>query len=131
MRHYSEAVKADVRRRMSPPLRQYVDRICEELGIHVDILYNCREAWRLQGEVVLASEQDPDGLSAADKFTLVLETAGLTPLNLVPTGVSGGCTRSRWNVGVRPPRMPTRSQCSPCRRSPASLPSRKSRSSWR
>jgi hypothetical protein len=28
----------------------------------------------LQGEVVPASEKDPDGWSAADKFTVVLET---------------------------------------------------------
>jgi hypothetical protein len=35
MRPYSEAVKADVRRRMSPPQRQSVARIAEELGIHV------------------------------------------------------------------------------------------------
>ena len=33
MRRYSEAVKADVRRRMSPPHRQSVARISEELGI--------------------------------------------------------------------------------------------------
>ena len=39
MRRYSEAVKADVRRRMSPPQRQSVAQISEELGIHVVTLY--------------------------------------------------------------------------------------------
>ena len=39
MRRYSEAVKADVRRRMHPPHRQSVARISEELGIHVMTLY--------------------------------------------------------------------------------------------
>ena len=76
MRRTSEAVKADVRRRMSPPHRQSVARISEELGIHVVTLYNWRTTWRLQGEVVPASEKDPDGWSAADKFTVVLESAG-------------------------------------------------------
>ena len=52
MRRYSEAVKADVRRRMSPPHRQSVAQISAELGIHVVTLYNWRKAWRLQGEVV-------------------------------------------------------------------------------
>ena len=52
MRRYSEAVKADVRRRMSPPHRQSVAQISEELGIHLATLYNWRKAWRLQGEVV-------------------------------------------------------------------------------
>jgi transposase-like protein len=58
MRRYSEAVKADVRRRMSPPMRQSVARISQELGIHFLTLYNWRKAWRLQGEVVPASEKD-------------------------------------------------------------------------
>jgi uncharacterized small protein (DUF1192 family) len=36
----------------------------------------------LQGEVVPATEKDPDGWSAADKFTVVLETAGLNATEL-------------------------------------------------
>ena len=82
MRRYSEAVKADARRRMSPPMRQSVAQISEELGIHVVTLYNWRKAWRLQGEVVPASEKDPEGWSATDKFTVVLETAGLNVTEL-------------------------------------------------
>ena len=82
MRPYSEAVKADVRRRMSPPHRQSVAQISAELGIHVVTLYNWRKAWRLLGEVVLASEKDPNGWSAADKFIVVLETAGLNATEL-------------------------------------------------
>jgi transposase-like protein len=82
MRRYSEAVKADVRRRMSPPHRQSVAQISAELGIHVVTLYNWRKAWRLQGEVVPSSEKDPDGWSATDKFTVVLETAGLNATEL-------------------------------------------------
>jgi transposase-like protein len=77
MRRYSEAVKADVRRRMHPPHRQSVARISEELGIHVMTLYKWRKAWRLQGEVVPSSEKEPEGWNAADKFTVVLESAGL------------------------------------------------------
>lgn len=82
MRRYSEAVKADVRKRMSPPQRQSVARISEELGIHMMTLYKWRKAWRLQGEVVPASEKEPEGWSAADKFTVVLETAGLNATEL-------------------------------------------------
>ena len=82
MRRYSEAVKADVRRRMHPPHRQSVARISEELGIHVMTLYKWRKAWRLQGEVVPASEKEPEGWSAAVKFTVVLESAGLNATEL-------------------------------------------------
>ena len=55
MRRYSEAVEADVRRRMSPPHRQSVTRISQELGTHAITLYKWRKTWRLQGEVVLES----------------------------------------------------------------------------
>jgi len=82
MRRYCEAVKADVRRRMSPPQRQSVVRISEDLGIHVITLYKWRKTWRLQGDVVPASEKEPEGWSAADKFTVVLETAGLNATEL-------------------------------------------------
>ena len=75
MRRNREGVKADVSRRMSPPMRQSVAQISAELGIHVVTLYNWRKAWRLQGEVVPASEKDPEGWGATNKFTVVL--AGL------------------------------------------------------
>jgi hypothetical protein len=39
MRRTSEAVKADVRRRMGPPYRQIVAKISQQLGIHVITLY--------------------------------------------------------------------------------------------
>jgi transposase-like protein len=74
MRPYSEAVKADVRWRM---------------GIHVITLYKWRKAWRLQGEVVPASLNDPKGWGLAYKFTVVLETAGLNATEL------GGYCRER------------------------------------
>lgn len=40
------------------------------------------KAWRLQGELVNASEKEPEGFSAADKFTVVLEIAGLNDTEL-------------------------------------------------
>ncbi len=63
-------------------MRQSVARISEERGIHVVRLYKWRKAWRLQGEVAPASKKDPHGWSAADKFTLVLETAVLNATEL-------------------------------------------------
>jgi transposase-like protein len=59
-----------------------VAQISAELGIHVVTVYNWRKAWRLQGEVVPASEKDPEGWGATDKFTVVLETAGLNATEL-------------------------------------------------
>jgi transposase len=48
----------------------------------VGTLYNWRKAWRLQGEVVPASEKDPEGWGATGKFTVVLDTAGLNATEL-------------------------------------------------
>jgi len=84
MRRYSEAVKADVRRRMGPPQRQSVAEISQQLGIPVITLYKWRKAWRLQGEVVPASQKDPEGWGPAVKFTVVLETAGLNATTPLP-----------------------------------------------
>ena len=67
---------------MSPPARQSVARISEVTGIHICTLYAWRKGCRLEGEVVPASQKDPEGWSAADKFTVVLETAGLNATEL-------------------------------------------------
>ena len=49
---------------MSPPHRQSVAEIAQELGIHVISLYTLRKtlrkARRLQGELVPASQKDPE-----------------------------------------------------------------------
>ena len=89
MRPHTEAIKADVRRRMSPSNRQSVVQIARELGIHAITLFKWRKAWRLQGEVVPASEKEAESWSVADKSTRVLETAGLNATEL------GGTCRER------------------------------------
>jgi len=62
---------------MSPPHRQSVAQISAELGIHVVTPYNWRKTWRLPGEVLPASEKDPEGWGANDKFTVILGTADI------------------------------------------------------
>jgi transposase len=62
---------------MSRPAPQNVALISKVLGIHITTLYAWRKAWRLQGELVPSSENDREGWSAAYKFTVVLESAGL------------------------------------------------------
>ena len=46
---------------MTPLHSQSVAQISAELGIHVLTRCNCRKAWRLQGEVVSASEKNLEG----------------------------------------------------------------------
>ena len=71
---------------MSPPLRQSVARVSEDLGIHVITLYKRRQTWRLLEDVVPAPEKEPESWSANDKFTVVPETAGL-----IATGLRAFC----------------------------------------
>jgi hypothetical protein len=82
MRRYSETVKANVRRRMGPPHRQSVAQIAKELVIRAITLYKWRKAWRLQGDVVPATQKEPEGWSARDKFTFVLESDGVSATEL-------------------------------------------------
>jgi putative transposase len=44
-----------------------VAEISQELGIYVNTLYKWRKAWCSQGEVVPASQKDPEGWGPADK----------------------------------------------------------------
>ena len=67
---------------MNPPARQIVAWMLKELNIHIATLYDWRKAWRLQGEVVRASEKDPESWRGADKFTVVIEGAGLNTSEL-------------------------------------------------
>jgi len=67
---------------MSPPHRQSLAGISQELGIHVITLYKWRKSWRLQGDVVPATQKEPEGWGPAEKFTVVLETAGFNASEL-------------------------------------------------
>jgi len=89
MRRYSQTVKANVRRRMSPSQRQSVAQISKDLGIHVVTLYSGKNFWRLQLQMAFASQKDPEDWSPVDKFKVVLETAGLN------TTLLGGYCRER------------------------------------
>lgn len=51
MRPYNKAIKADGRRRMSPPNRQSMAEIAQELDNRVIKLYKWSRVLRLQGEV--------------------------------------------------------------------------------
>jgi transposase-like protein len=104
MHRYSEAVKADVIWRMSQPQRQSVAQISAELGIHVVTLYSWRKAWRLEGQVISASQKDPEGWGPADKFKVVLETAGLNTTELAAycPGLIQSLSKDRAEASVAP-----------------------------
>ena len=67
---------------MHPPHRQSVAQISEELGSRVMTLYKWRQTWRLLGELVPSSEREQEGWSAANKFTVALESSVLNATEL-------------------------------------------------
>ena len=85
---------------MSPPERQSVPHISKELSIHFATLY-ARMAWRLQGEVVPASEKFLQGWSAADKLTVLLEIAGLNTTEIGAFFLKGASSRCCNSVSHR------------------------------
>ncbi len=75
-------------RRMGRELRAYgffieisIPSLATKKG-QLATLYLSRKGWRLEGEVVPASQKDPEGWGAADKFTVVLETDALNATEL-------------------------------------------------
>jgi transposase-like protein len=101
MRRYIEAVKADVRRRMSPPMRQSVARISEELGIHVVTLYNWRKAWRLQGEA-RADSKCQLGFSRGCRIAIARSALMSCITACRPSRIeSNPARRSRFSAAVR------------------------------
>lgn len=67
---------------MSPSERLSVAEITAKLRIDVITLYNWKMAWLFQVEVVSTSVTDTGGWGAADKFTVVLKSAGLNATEL-------------------------------------------------
>ena len=63
---------------MSPRHWQSLAQILEELIINVITLYKWRKVWRLQGEKMPESSKTAEGWCSNEKFTVVLESAGLS-----------------------------------------------------
>lgn len=74
---YDQAVRAEIRKRMSPPNRESVAAIARSTGITSQTLYNWRSQWQKQGQLVPATSKPPEQWSAADKLAAVIQAAGL------------------------------------------------------
>jgi len=79
---YDQTTRAAVRKRMSPPNRESVAQIARDTGITEQTLYNWRRSWQQQGDLVPATGKSAEQWSAAAKFAVVLQTAGLNGTEL-------------------------------------------------
>jgi hypothetical protein len=81
----------------------------------VVILYNWRETWRLQAEIVPASEKDPDGWCASDKFTVVRrDISAREDLAIEADLVSGACLKKRISKRRKQPLILRADKATPC-----------------
>jgi transposase len=79
---YDQTTRAAVRKRMTPPNRESVAQIARDTGITEQTLYNWRRSWQQQGDLVPATGKSAEQWSAAAKFAVVLQTAGLNGTEL-------------------------------------------------
>lgn len=75
---YDQAVRAEIRKRMSSPNRETVAEIARATGITTQTLYNWRGQWQKQGQLVPATSKPPEQWSAADKLAAVIQSAALS-----------------------------------------------------
>lgn len=82
MTKYPKEFKASIIARMLPPTNASVPALAKETGVPKDTLY----AWRIahRGKAATSSESSPapNGLTSAQKFSVVLETASLNETDL-------------------------------------------------
>jgi len=81
MTKYPEEFKAALIARLLPPTNASIPDLAEETGVPQGTLY----AWRIKNRGKSAASPAPSdstGLSSAEKFTTVLETASMTELDL-------------------------------------------------
>ena len=79
---YDAAVRAAIRKRMSPPNRESVAAIARSTGITTQTLYNWRAKWQKEGQLVPATSKAPEQWSPADKLAAVIQSSGLSGADL-------------------------------------------------
>ena len=80
MKQYPEELKANLIARMLPPNNVNVAEVVRDTGIPKDTLYTWRR--NAQRGTPLAQHTPSAGLSSQEKFSVVLETANLTEIEL-------------------------------------------------
>jgi len=74
---YSPERKEAVLRKMMPPHNRSISQLAKEEGISEATLYNWRNEARRKGILLPDGETGPEGWTARDKFSAVMESASL------------------------------------------------------
>jgi transposase-like protein len=82
MRQYSEEFKSSIIAKMLPPNSVQVSDLSRDTGVPKDTLYSWRIKHQRSNGVATAKQVSPGGLSSAEKFSIVMETASLNEVDL-------------------------------------------------
>ncbi|WP_397378583.1 IS3 family transposase [Paenibacillus sp. YYML68] len=82
MARYSEELKCNIQLRMIPPHNESVSQIARDSGLSEGTLYKWQKEARANGAVVPGGGAEPEKWSSRDKFSIVLETATLSEVEL-------------------------------------------------
>src|SRR5690554_1001221 len=82
MRPFSEEFKYSIVRRMMPPENESVASLSKETGLTETTLYNWKKRAKSKGMAVPGGEKVSERWSTQDKFSIVIETATLSEIEL-------------------------------------------------
>lgn len=82
MARYSNELKHKIMLRMMPPNNESVSQIMSDSGLSEGTLYKWQKEARANGFVVPSGEKESEKWSTRDKFSIVVETAKLTEIEL-------------------------------------------------
>lgn len=82
MRPFSEEFKYSIVRRMMPPKNESVASLAKETGLTETTLYNWKKIAKSKGMAVPGGEKVSERWSTQDKFSIVVETATLSEIEL-------------------------------------------------
>lgn len=105
MSRYSEERKAAVLRKLLPPINMSVAEVSRQEGIATVTLYAWRNQVKAEGVPVPGANKVADEWSAEAKLAVVVETAGLSEIELSRYCREKGTMWSRHALGVRRPSM--------------------------
>ena len=95
---YDPALRAEIRRRMSPPNRESVAEIARSTGVNSQTLYSWRHRWKQEGQLAPATSKAPEQWSPAAMapadLALLPARQRADHLQSARHGVGGGVWRS-------------------------------------
>jgi transposase len=82
MARFSEEFKYSIIRRMMPPRNEAVNAIARETGLTEVTLYKWKKSAKAKGMAVPGGETESERWSTQDKFSIVVETATLSEIEM-------------------------------------------------